>query len=171
MNGKPMPLATLAELDEADMFLLVGCNLERSHGVVAHYVRRAALHRRARIVKLNPRHTWLTDWTDVHLQVKHGKDAVVLAAILKYLIDTGKTVAVPPEVAAKLAKVDDDAVPGDGHPRGGHQACGRAVCPGRASHDHLRYRRDPGRHEGLTAAMNLVKARPTGTAPSRAAGG
>lgn len=160
MNGKPPPLATLKEVDEADMFLLVGVNLEKSHGVVAHYVRRAALHRRARIVKINPRHTWLTDWTDVHLKVERGKDSLVLGAILKYLLDMGKTsVQVPPEIAAKLAKIDDDTirlatgVPADLIKRAAElyaQAerpiiiCGSGLSRGGP--------------QGLQAAMNLVKA-------------
>jgi predicted molibdopterin-dependent oxidoreductase YjgC len=111
INGKLVPLATLHELDEADLFLLVGCNLERSHGVVASYVRRAALHRRARLVKINPRHTWLTDWTDLYLPVERGRDAFVLSAILKYLIEMGRTKAfVPQELADQLRRLDDDTV-------------------------------------------------------------
>ncbi|MEP0843452.1 MAG: molybdopterin-dependent oxidoreductase, partial [Phycisphaerae bacterium] len=111
MDGQPVPLAGLACLDEADMFLLVGCNLERTHGVIASYVRRGVLHRRARLVKINPRHTWLTDWTDLQINVERGKDDLVLSAILKYLIDDGRArLDMPEELARKLAAMTDDDV-------------------------------------------------------------
>ncbi len=160
MNGKPVPLATLADLDEADLFLLLGCNLGRSHGVVASYVRRAALHRRARIVKINPRHTWLTDWTDLHIQVERGKDALVLAGILKYLIDMGVTNAeVPKELATRLAALDDDdmrlvtGIPG-AELRRAAELYGRAERPMIICGSGLT-RSGP---QGMTAALNLVKA-------------
>src|SRR5262249_26462935 len=103
LNGSLVPLAGLSDLEESDMFLLIGCNLDASHGVVASYVRRAVLHRRAKLAKINPRHTWLTDWTDVHIQVPRGRDALVLAAIIKYLIDAGRiTTVLPDAVATRL---------------------------------------------------------------------
>ncbi len=110
-NGHPAPLAGLADLDEADMVLLLGCNLERSHGVIASYVRRAVQHRRARLVKINPRHTWMTDWTDLHIRLHRRKDSIVLAAVLKYLIDMGVAkIDAGDELTARLAKLKDDDI-------------------------------------------------------------
>lgn len=111
MNGQPVPLAGLRDLDEADMFLLLGCNLERTHGVIASYVRRGVLHRRAKLVKINPKHTWLTEWTDLQIHVERGKDDRALAAVLKYLLDEGKAkLDVPEDLARKLAKLTDDDI-------------------------------------------------------------
>lgn len=108
MTDRLPPLAGLRDLEDADMFLLVGCNLERSTGVIASYVRRAVLHRRAKLVKINPRHTWLTDWTDLYLRVERGRDALVLAAILKYLVDAGRAqVPLSKDLADKLSALDD----------------------------------------------------------------
>ncbi len=110
-SGTLPPLAGLEELADSDMFLLVGCNLEHSHGVVASYVRRAVLHHRAKLVKLNPVNTWVTRWTDLPIRVERGQDDVVLAAILKYLIEDGVvTSKVPVELKHKLAKMEDDDV-------------------------------------------------------------
>jgi len=110
-RGLP-PLAGLEELDEADLFLVIGANLERNAGVVASYVRRGILHRRARLLKINPRHTWLTDWTDIHLESERRRDPMILAALLKYLIDMGAADAtsVPADLAKKLKRIDDDDI-------------------------------------------------------------
>jgi formate dehydrogenase major subunit len=106
------PLAGLRELDEADLFLTLGVNIERNAGVVASYVRRGVLHRRARLLKVNPRHTWLTDWTDEHLFSERRRDPLILAALLKYLIDLGAAdrAEIPKGLAKKLAKLDDDDI-------------------------------------------------------------
>lgn len=111
LKGLLAPLAGLKDLEESDMILLVGCNLERWHGVVASYVRRLVLHRRAKLAKINPRHTWLTGWTDRNLEILPGKDPIVLAALLKYLIDAGAVNApIPPELTKKLGELDDASI-------------------------------------------------------------
>jgi formate dehydrogenase major subunit len=110
-TGLP-PLAGLAELDEADLFLTLGVNLERNAGVVASYVRRGVLHRRARLLKVNPRHTWLTDWTDEHIFSERRRDPVILAALLKYLFDLGAAdrSILPKTLAKQLSRIDDDDI-------------------------------------------------------------
>ncbi len=108
IEEKLAPLSRLCDLEDADMFLLVGCNLERSSGAIASAVRRGVLRRRATLVKLNPRHTWLTGWTDLHVEVERGRDALVLAAILKYAIDAGAAITpVPEALATGLADLED----------------------------------------------------------------
>ncbi len=160
LDDRVAPLAGLHDLDDSDMFLLLGCNLERSHGVIGSYVRRGVLHRKAKLVKLNPRHTWLTDWTDLQIPVERGKDIVVLAAMLKYLWEMGKAkLTLTPEMEKQLRKLDDDDVT---HMAGVPAAdirkaaelyaaaskpmilCGRGIT-----------RRGPA---GVVSAMNIVKA-------------
>jgi 3-dehydrosphinganine reductase len=170
INGKLVPLATLHELDEADLFLLVGCNLERSHGVVASYVRRAALHRRARLVKINPRHTWLTDWTDLYLPVERGKDAFVLSAILKYLIEMGRTKAfVPQELADQLRRLDDDTVHAlTGLPAEDLRKAARMYAEAERPMIICGVGLSRSGPQGLAAAMNLVRATGQKSASGRA---
>jgi formate dehydrogenase major subunit len=110
-RGLP-PLAGLAELDQADLFLTLGANLERNAGVVASYVRRGVLHRRAKLLKVNPQHTWLTDWTDVHLESERRRDPMILAAMLKYLLQMGAADAslIESELVEKLNRLDDDDI-------------------------------------------------------------
>jgi formate dehydrogenase major subunit len=160
MNGRLPPLAGLRDLEDADMFLLLGCNLERSTGVIASYVRRAVLHRRAKLVKINPRHTWLTDWTDLHIRVERGRDPLLLAAILKYLLDDGHAkVDLPADLASRLSRIDDvdvhslTGVEGEQLRRVAEMyaqaerpmiLCGRGLTRGGP--------------EGLVGALNLVRA-------------
>lgn len=160
LHDRLAPLANLDDLDTADMFLMLGCNLEHSHGVIASYVRRGVLHRRARLVDVNPRHTWLTDWTDQHLTVERGRDPLVLAAMLKYLMGMGRAkLEVPEELVKPLEKLSDDeitaatGVPAEqikkvaemyAEAKNPMIICGRGLT-----------RRGPA---GLTAAMNIVKA-------------
>ncbi|NLU20793.1 MAG: molybdopterin-dependent oxidoreductase [Phycisphaerae bacterium] len=163
MNGKAVPLAGLRELDEADMFLLVGCNLERTHGVIASYVRRGVLHRRAKLVKLNPKHAWLTEWTDLPILVDRNRDDKVLTAMLKYLIEDGKArLDMPEELAQRLSKMtDDDVTAATGVPaaqiREAARLYGQAqkpivLCGTGVAGIYGQSTR------GIAAAMNLVKA-------------
>ncbi len=102
------PLAGLNDLDDADMILLLGCNLVRSHGVVGSYVRRAVRHRGAKLVKINPQHTWLTRMTDLSILVERGRDHLVLSAMLKYLIESGSVqVELPKDLVRRLDRFDD----------------------------------------------------------------
>lgn len=160
LDNRLAPLAGLHDLDESDMFLVLGCNLEHSHGVIASYVRRGVLHRQAKLVKINPRHTWLTDWTDLNLPIERGKDTAVLSAMLKYLWEMGRAkLTLTPEVEKKLRALDDDeitrmvGVPAAdirkaaelyANAKSPMIICGRGIT-----------RRG---HEGMAAAMNLVKA-------------
>ena len=159
LENRLAPLAGLTDLDDADMYLLLGCNFERSHGVVGSYVRRGVLHRRAKLVKVNPKHTWLTNWTDLNLPVERGKDTLVLAAMLKYLMDMGKVQSpAAGDLTKKLGGLsDDDITAATGVAAADIRRmsqmyaeakrpmiiCGRGLT-----------RRGPA---GITAAMNIVK--------------
>lgn len=160
LNDNLAPLAGLDDLDQADMFLLLGCNLERSHGVVASYVRRAVLHRRAKLAKLNPRQTWLTDWTEVHLKLERGRDFLVLAAMLKYLIEEELVqVELPDDLSKRLGRMDDDDISMlTGVPGADIRAAARMYAE--AERPMILCGRGLTRQdtETLRAAMNLVKA-------------
>ncbi|MGB0714741.1 MAG: molybdopterin-dependent oxidoreductase [Phycisphaerae bacterium] len=159
-NGIPA-LADLADLDTADLYLTIGANLEANAGVVASYVRRGVLHRRAKLLKINPRHTWLTSWTDIHLQSERRKDTMILAALLKYLIDMNAVDAdsVPEKTARQLKRLDDESIA---------MACGvdaasikrMAQLYAEASTPMIICGRGLSKHgpEGLHAALNLVHA-------------
>ncbi len=111
LSDKMPPLAGLTDLDESDMFLCIGTNLEASHGVLASYVRRGILHRKAKLVKINPMRTWLSDWSDVEVNIDRGKDLIVLAAIFKYVLEAEKTdVDIPDALVKQLKKCDDSDI-------------------------------------------------------------
>ena len=167
-NGQPAPLSGFDEMEEADMYLLAGCNFERSHGALGSCIRRGVQQRGARLVKINPVETWLADRTHVLMSVERGKDHLVLSAILKCLIDDGVNVNIPVELATKLKALDDaDLFYGCGIPADQIReaarlyreakrpmvVCGRGVT-----------RQGP---EPLAAAFNLVKATNNRTATGR----
>ncbi len=155
------PLATLDELEQADLFLLLGANLERNAGVAASYVRRGVLHRRARLLAIDPKHTWLTDWTDVSIDSERRRDSMILAAMLKYLLDLGVAdrARVPAALAERIGKLDDDAIA---------VACGvdaarikrMAELYAEAKSPVVICGRGISKHgpDGLIAALNLVRA-------------
>lgn len=160
MDGQMPPLAGLRDLEDSDLILLIGCNLERDHGVVGSYVRRAVLHKGAKLVKVNPLHTWLTHMTDQQVGVERGKDHIVLAAILKYLLDAGKAkVELPPELVQKLAELDDDGITtATGVPAATLKEVAQMYAA--AAKPMIVCSVGVTRHpaEGLAGAMNLVKA-------------
>ncbi len=169
LNGQLAPLAGLRDLEDADMIMLLGCNLEKTHGVIASYVRRAVLHRRAKLVKINPRHTWLADWTDIHLRVERGKDHILLSAILKYLIDDGKAqVDLPEDLARKLGKLDDDTIAiMTGMPAASLKDVARMYAQAERPIIICSNGLTAGRPDGMIAALNLVKATNRKTASGR----
>jgi predicted molibdopterin-dependent oxidoreductase YjgC len=142
------------------MYLMLGCNLERCHGVVGSYVRRGVLHRKAKLVKVNPRHTWLTGWTDLNLPIERGKDVAFLSVMLKYLWEMGKAkLTLDPEMEKKLRALDDAdvtnmvGVPAAEIRRAAEMYAGASkpmILCGRGL-----TRRGPA---GITAAMNIVKS-------------
>ena len=158
--GMP-PLATLEELEDADLFLLVGANLERNAGVVASYVRRGVLHRRAKLLKINPKHTWLTDWTDIHVQSERRHDALILGAILKVLVELEAVdrAVVPAGLLKKVERLSDEAIT---------SSCGvdarqirrMAELYAAAERPVIICGRGLSKHgpEGLSAALSLVRA-------------
>jgi formate dehydrogenase major subunit len=160
MNGFMPPVAGLKELEEADLIMLIGCNLERDHGTVGSYVRRSVQHRRTKLIKINPHHTWLKNMTDLHVDVERGKDSIVLAALLKYLMDEGKAkVEVPKELVAKLAALDDATITAStGVPAETLKEAARLYAAAKKPMIvcSVGITRHPA--AGLAAALNLVKA-------------
>lgn len=107
-EGRPMPLAGLDDLDHADLFLLLGCNLDQSHGVIASYVRRGVQHRGAKLLKINPQTTGLSAWTDALIRCERDRDELIIAALLKILAEEGLLrTSLPDGLAKQLAKLDD----------------------------------------------------------------
>jgi assimilatory nitrate reductase catalytic subunit len=80
------------DLDEAELVVLVGSNAAWCHPVLFDRILRARTARPdRRLVVIDPRRTRSSDAADLHLAPRSGSDAVLFAALLAHLADTGCT--------------------------------------------------------------------------------
>lgn len=81
---------TYADLEEADLIVLVGSNLAWCHPVLHQRIAAAKEARpHMRIVNIDPRRTATTDLADLHLQIAPDGDAALFNALLAYLAYNG----------------------------------------------------------------------------------
>ncbi len=81
---------SIADLEAAELLLIVGANTAESHPVIATRFKRAAkLHDQKHIVA-DLRKNELAERADLHIQPNPGSDIAWLNAISKYLIDTNQ---------------------------------------------------------------------------------
>lgn len=81
--------ARLSELDEADLYVVVGADPTRTHPVVAAAIRRGVYQRRAQLILINPRKTGLTELADLTLQPRRGSDGVLLNGMMQAIVSDG----------------------------------------------------------------------------------
>ena len=91
--GGPLP-AGLLDVERADVAMFVGTNPVASHqlnmaqSAPAQRVREARL-RGMKLIVVDPRRSDVARRADLHLQVKPGEDATLLAALVKLILDRG----------------------------------------------------------------------------------
>ncbi|MDH7568972.1 MAG: molybdopterin-dependent oxidoreductase [Armatimonadota bacterium] len=81
--------AQLADLDQADFYMVIGADPARTHPVVAAAIRRGVYNRRAGMVVVNPRRTPLNSLADLVLQPRRGSDGVLLNGMMRVLLHDG----------------------------------------------------------------------------------
>lgn len=91
--GGPIPL-NLLDVDRADAILLVGTNPIASHQLNMPQSSptariKAAQRRGMQLIVMDPRRSDCARLADIHLQVKPGEDATLLAGIAKVILDRG----------------------------------------------------------------------------------
>lgn len=80
---------TYADLDDADLIVLVGSNLAWCHPVLYQRVAAAKDARpNMRVVNIDPRKTATSDITDLHLQIAPDGDIALFNGLLAHLADT-----------------------------------------------------------------------------------
>jgi len=79
---------SLADLEDAACFLVVGSNVTETYPVVACRMRRA-LRRGARLLVVDPRRTELAAAADLHLRVVPGTDVALLNAMAHVIVEGG----------------------------------------------------------------------------------
>jgi assimilatory nitrate reductase catalytic subunit len=78
---------TYADLEEADLVVLVGSNLAWCHPVLFQRLAAARTTRGTRVVVVDPRRTATCDAADQHLALKPGSDVALFNGLLAYLAD------------------------------------------------------------------------------------
>ncbi len=90
--GGDEPIGSYDDIDECDLFLLVGSNTAEAHPVVYdRLVERKKKNPQVKIVIIDPRKTPTNRIADLHLQVIPGYDLAVMHAIARILILEGFT--------------------------------------------------------------------------------
>ncbi|OQW57087.1 MAG: nitrate reductase [Proteobacteria bacterium SG_bin9] len=77
------------DLDEADLFVLVGSNAAWCHPVLFQRMLRTKQARGARMIVIDPRETATSEDADLFLGLKPGTDAALFSGLLVHLADTG----------------------------------------------------------------------------------
>jgi assimilatory nitrate reductase catalytic subunit len=81
---------TYADLEEADLIVLVGSNLAWCHPVLYQRIAAAKEKRRhMRVVNIDPRRTATSDLADLHLQIAPDGDIALFNGLLAHLADQG----------------------------------------------------------------------------------
>ena len=78
-----------ADLDEADLIVLVGSNAAWCHPVLFQRMVRNRTGRGAKIVVIDPRRTATAEEADLLLQIEPGMDSALFCGLLVHLADTG----------------------------------------------------------------------------------
>ncbi len=82
---------TYADLEEADLIVLVGSNLAWCHPVLYQRIAAAKEARPAmRVVNIDPRRTATTDLADLHLQIAPDGDVALFNGLLAHLAQNGR---------------------------------------------------------------------------------
>jgi assimilatory nitrate reductase catalytic subunit len=80
---------TYADLDQADLIVLVGSNAAWCHPVLFQRMVRNKTERGAKIVVIDPRRTATAEEADLFLPIRPGTDAALFAGLLVQLADSG----------------------------------------------------------------------------------
>ena len=83
----------IAELEQADLVLIVGSNTAESHPVLATRIKRAQKRGRMRVVVADLREHEMARRADLFLRPSGGSDLVWLQAVTRHLIDSGRHAA------------------------------------------------------------------------------
>ncbi len=85
--------AKLADLDEADLFVVIGADPAKTHPLVGAAIRRGIYNRRAKLIVINPRKTELNDLADLVLRPRRASDGVLLNGMMRTLVADGESKA------------------------------------------------------------------------------
>ena len=80
---------TIAEMELAEAFLIIGSNTTVAHPVLATYVKRAVRHHGAKLVVIDPRGIDMCDHATLWLRQRPGTDIAVINGIMHVILRDG----------------------------------------------------------------------------------
>jgi len=112
--GEDVVPASYEDIDEADLFVLVGSNTAWCHPVVYQRMLEARTRRGAKLVVIDPRRTETCEGADLHLAIRPGSDVMLMNGLLAHcrregLLDEAflaRSVDVPEDFWPKIAQCD-----------------------------------------------------------------
>ncbi|MEO0588836.1 MAG: molybdopterin-dependent oxidoreductase, partial [Planctomycetota bacterium] len=89
--GSDGPPTCYDDLDEADVFLIIGANMAVNHPVLFNRVRRRQTdHAAARVIVVDPRRSKTAEHADLHVPVAPGGDVALLQWLARRMLDAGR---------------------------------------------------------------------------------
>ena len=113
--GEDIVPASYADLDQADLVVLIGSNTAWCHPIVWQRIEAARTARGSKLVVIDPRRTETAEGADLHLAIRPGSDVALMNGLLAWCRDHGAVdeaylaahVAVPCGFWSALAKGTD----------------------------------------------------------------
>ena len=87
--GEDVVPATYADLDEADLIVLVGSNTAWCHPIIYQRIMAARATRGTRLVVIDPRRTETCEDADLHLPLRPGSDVALMNGLLAHCREAG----------------------------------------------------------------------------------
>jgi len=110
--GEDIVPCTYADLDEADLIVLVGSNTAWCHPVIWQQIEAARAARGTKLVVIDPRRTETAALADLHIAIAPDGDVALFNALLARLHAKGLTQNSDPDVPAGFWAALADAAPG-----------------------------------------------------------
>ena len=80
---------SVAEIENAEVILVIGSNTPENHPIVALHVKRAVRFRGAKLIVADPRRIELTQFATVHMQQAYGTDVALLNGLMHIILKEG----------------------------------------------------------------------------------
>ncbi len=80
---------SIADLEQADVILVIGSNTTECHPVIGSAIKRAVQSGRTQLIVADPRAIELTEYAEVHLQQKGGTDVALANALARVIVEEG----------------------------------------------------------------------------------
>ena len=80
---------SIADVDYADLFFVIGSNTTECHPIIGRKIRRAVKNNGAKLIVADPRAIELTELADVHMAHFPGTDVALLNGMMRHILETG----------------------------------------------------------------------------------